>query len=235
MPVIVSLGAVSNCQFSLCRDFCDMYVLVRLQTVRALYKSKGMHDLSGYRLVIGSRKRHFVLFLNIGNCNVICIFGYMQVYFCYLKRWVPVGHFFCLPFEKAPRAQRWHQCAHNLLVLREALLEFQLSYDLGHNISSLGIKPKTSLLDAIKNAPSPSDKDSLRAFLGLSEYYARFVQGYALVVQPHRNLLKKHAKFDSTIETQNAFTSIKELILSAPAIKPFTYGVQSIITDASAK
>lgn len=62
------------------------------------------------------------------------------------------------------------------------LLVREVEY-LGHLISDKGIKPKFCKIKAIQKAPAPA-KDELRSFLGLCEYYAMFMPGYALTVQP---------------------------------------------------
>lgn len=62
---------------------------------------------------------------------------------------------------------------------------------LGHRITCNGIFPKEDLVNSLEKACKPHDKDSLCSFLGLGEYYARCVKGYAIVVEPLRQLLKK--------------------------------------------
>ncbi|KAJ1130344.1 hypothetical protein NDU88_008697 [Pleurodeles waltl] len=49
---------------------------------------------------------------------------------------------------------------------------------LGHEIDQDGIRPKKKLVEAIRNAPSPTSKDDLRSFLGLAEFYLKFVENF---------------------------------------------------------
>lgn len=51
---------------------------------------------------------------------------------------------------------------------------------LGHPISRDGIKPKLAHLDNISKAPIPENKEQLVAFLGLVEFYAKFIPNYPL-------------------------------------------------------
>ncbi|XP_069505554.1 small integral membrane protein 44 isoform X2 [Ambystoma mexicanum] len=46
---------------------------------------------------------------------------------------------------------------------------------LGYKISEKGISPKQNLMHAIIEAPEPTSKDEVRSFLGLAEYYAKFI------------------------------------------------------------
>ncbi|KAJ1116479.1 hypothetical protein NDU88_004690 [Pleurodeles waltl] len=64
--------------------------------------------------------------------------------------------------------------------------------------------------------PCPGDKDALRSFLGLSEYYSKFMQGYATTVEPLRKLLWKNEKYTWTQEQSAAFESVKQAIAAAP-------------------
>ena len=110
-----------------------------------------------------------------------------------------------------------------------------MSY-LGHIISGSGISPKTDLLAAIRLAPSPLDKDQLKSFLGLCEYYARFIQNFSLQTEPLRKLLKSKVPFLWSDEQETAFHLLKSLIITAPALQPFKDNLLSTITvDASGK
>ncbi|KAJ1191088.1 hypothetical protein NDU88_000404 [Pleurodeles waltl] len=75
---------------------------------------------------------------------------------------------------------------------------------------------KDDLVRAIRDAPCPGDKDALRSFLGLSEYYSKFMQGYATTVEPLRKLLRKNKKYTWTQEQSTAFESVKQAIAAAP-------------------
>lgn len=112
-------------------------------------------------------------------------------------------------------------------------LETEIEY-LGHIISSDGIKPKLDLVKAISDAPRPEDRDSPRSFLGLSEYYSRFVENYSEIVEPLRILLRKGEKFLWSESQSCAFQQIKNSIVKAPSLKPYNPEGANIITvDAS--
>ena len=111
----------------------------------------------------------------------------------------------------------------------------ELDY-LGHKITQEGIKPKDDLVSAINKAAAPTDKDTLRSFLGLGEYYARFVEGFAVFVEPMRKLLRKGVRFEWGVEQNLAFEKVKQLIVHAKALKPFDPEGKNVIkVDASTK
>lgn len=60
---------------------------------------------------------------------------------------------------------------------------------LGHVISAQGLLPNEDHLKAITKAPVPSDATALRSFLGLTAWYAKFMQDYASLVDPMREPL----------------------------------------------
>ncbi|KAJ1137106.1 hypothetical protein NDU88_003519 [Pleurodeles waltl] len=105
---------------------------------------------------------------------------------------------------------------------------------LGHTVSGNGVKPKTNLLEVIEKAPSPSNKDQLRSFLGLAEYYAKFVKNFADVAQPLHHMMKKNVKFEWSKECQQAYSALKLCIINAVELKPFVASDHTIVsTDAS--
>ncbi|CAG2216100.1 Retrovirus-related Pol polyprotein from transposon 17.6,Retrovirus-related Pol polyprotein from transposon 297 [Mytilus edulis] len=66
---------------------------------------------------------------------------------------------------------------------------------LGHKVSNEGIAPDKSKIDAITQYPVPRKLKDLRAFLGLSGYYRKFVQNYAKIAAPLYALTKKNCEF----------------------------------------
>ena len=81
--------------------------------------------------------------------------------------------------------------------------------------------------------PLSKDVLALKGFLGLIEYYSRFVKGYGLIVKPLTTLLKKEV-FKWTKEARGAFEDLKRVMINTPVLalpdskKPF-----EVHTDAS--
>ena len=69
-------------------------------------------------------------------------------------------------------------------------LKKQVVY-LGWRVDSAGFYPVQEKIDSIKNAPVPKDVGELRSFLGMVQYYSRFLPGLATTLVPLHQLLKK--------------------------------------------
>lgn len=65
---------------------------------------------------------------------------------------------------------------------------------LGHWISKGRIRMDERKVKAIVEWPAPSKVPELCSFLGLANYYQRFIKGYSKKVSPLTDLLKKNQK-----------------------------------------
>ena len=104
---------------------------------------------------------------------------------------------------------------YNLQVNKDKCKFFQeeISY-CGHKIDSNGLHKMQEKIEAIVNAPKPENLTQLRAFLGMVNYYARFLPNLASVLHPPNQLSQKDVKFQWTSATQKAFEKVKKLITS---------------------
>lgn len=110
----------------------------------------------------------------------------------------------------------------------------ELSF-LGHRVSAEGIAPLQTKVDAIINAPAPKDAATLRSFLGLVEYYSKFVPRLAEEVEPMRRLLRKDVHFDWDDAAKQSFAGVKRLLASHTVLRMFDPTLPVIVaTDASA-
>ncbi|RXN38376.1 putative protein K02A2.6-like protein [Labeo rohita] len=85
---------------------------------------------------------------------------------------------------------------------------------LGHVIDGRGVYPTKDKVRAIQNAPAPSNVKELRAFLGLVNYYGRFVPHQSTVLAPLYRLLKEQVVWQWGKKEQGAFNKCKELLTS---------------------
>ena len=64
---------------------------------------------------------------------------------------------------------------------------------LGHVVTRDGIKPDMKKVKAIQEWKRPSTQKGLRSFLGLANYYRRFIRDFSKLARPLSDLLKKGA------------------------------------------
>ena len=89
---------------------------------------------------------------------------------------------------------------------------------LGHLISADGISPLPDKLDTIKNMPTLKDAKE-KKFLGLTDYYRKFVPRFADISRPLTQLMKKEMKFMWTLECQKSFELLNSFLCGEPILK----------------
>ena len=93
-------------------------------------------------------------------------------------------------------------------------------------------------MKAIRDFPKPNSEGKVREFLGLVNFYHRFLQHCAAILQPLNDLLaganQKNKTISWTEEATTAFCSIKEALANATLlVHPHPDAATSIMTDAS--
>jgi transposase InsO family protein len=126
---------------------------------------------------------------------------------------------------------------------REAKLSFKLekcSFDqssvdfLGFVISTQGIAMDPSRVQSIKEWTTPRSALDIQVFLGLANFYRRFVKDFSKIATPLTALLKKNVKFTWNTSAQAAFDELKSRLTSAPILRHFDHTKPCVIeTDAS--
>ena len=66
---------------------------------------------------------------------------------------------------------------------------------LGHRIDAQGLHPTGDKLAAIRDAPQHENVSELRSFLGLLNYYDKFIPNLATITHPLNHLLQKNVPF----------------------------------------
>ena len=89
----------------------------------------------------------------------------------------------------------------------------QVEY-LGHLIDATGIHPTRNKVRAINEAPIPTNITQLRAFVGLINYYGKFIPQAAARMAPLYRLLEKDQAWVWTEECDSAFQTCKEMLTS---------------------
>ena len=105
---------------------------------------------------------------------------------------------------------------------------------LGYDVSSSGVSPDQDKLETVRSFPTPTTVKDIRSFLGLCNYYHRFVAGFAKIASPLNHLTRKGVAFEWCSECEAAFQMLKSRLCSPPILaypdfsRPF-----HLYTDAS--
>ncbi|XP_060085398.1 uncharacterized protein K02A2.6-like [Ylistrum balloti] len=84
----------------------------------------------------------------------------------------------------------------------------------GHEIDEKGLHKSADKVKAVVDAPRPENVSQVRSFLGLVNYYHRFIPNLATIIAPLNNLLGNDADgWKWSEQCEEAFTKVKELIV----------------------
>lgn len=83
---------------------------------------------------------------------------------------------------------------------------------LGHLLGQQGIKPLQSKVEAIQKAPQPKNVSELKSFLGMINYYGKFVPNLASELSPLYALLHRSAEWVWDIKCEEAFQHAKKFL-----------------------
>ena len=89
---------------------------------------------------------------------------------------------------------------------------------LGHIVSADGLEVDPAKVAAVQRWPQPSDIGQVRAFLGLGDYFRKFIQGYSNLVRPLNDLLHRDAKSAWDERCTAAFMGVKRALMHAPVL-----------------
>jgi RNase H-like domain found in reverse transcriptase/Reverse transcriptase (RNA-dependent DNA polymerase)/Integrase zinc binding domain/Chromo (CHRromatin Organisation MOdifier) domain/Retroviral aspartyl protease len=105
---------------------------------------------------------------------------------------------------------------------------------LGHIVGRQGVRMMEDKLKAIQDWPTPKGVDDLRAFLGTTGYYRKFVQNYSRVATPLTQLLHQQQSWHWGAAQQQAFTKLKDAMMQRPVLLLPDPSVPFVVTtDAS--
>ena len=90
----------------------------------------------------------------------------------------------------------------------------------GYIFSKDGLKPDPAKVECLHKMPPPQNVNELRSFLGMANYSARFIQNFASLTAPLRELIKKGTKWEWSKTEQEAFEKVKES-LSADTVMTY--------------
>ena len=111
----------------------------------------------------------------------------------------------------------------------------QVEY-LGHVVSAHGISVDPAKVKAITDWPVLRSKTEVRSFLGLANYYRRFIENFSAITAPLSALVHDSApenvEWSPTLD--RAFAKVKYVLTHAPVLRTYDPNLKCIlITDAS--
>jgi transposase InsO family protein len=111
---------------------------------------------------------------------------------------------------------------------------------LGFILCSEGLRPDPGKVSAILNYKTPTKIKEVRQFLGMANFYSRFIENFSKIVAPISDLLKgikngqKVTKFLWPREAEEAFNTIKSKMISAPILANPNFSLPfTVQTDSS--
>ena len=107
---------------------------------------------------------------------------------------------------------------------------------LGHIVGNGIVHSEIDKVEAIRSFSIPKTKTDIRAFLGLTGYYRRFILNYATIALPLTDLTKKAAPNQVCWNShcEQAFAKLKDLLCSSPILQSPDFTRPFVLqTDAS--
>lgn len=128
------------------------------------------------------------------------------------------------------------QCEKVDLRLNEQKCKFaetEVDY-VGHIFGADGLKPNQDRIKSITDMAVPDDKKSLQRFLGMVNYFGKFIPNLSTLTHPLRELLEKDVAWHWTERHDTAISKLKEALTQAPVLKFFDVEANiKISVDAS--
>jgi hypothetical protein len=153
--------------------------------------------------------------ISFGLTNALVYFMYMmnKVFMEYLDKFVVVFIDDILVYSKSEEEHEGHlrlvlqKLRDHKLYAKLSKCEFwlkQVAFS-GHVISKGGIYVDPSKVQDVLSWKAPTSVSDIHSFLGLAEYYQRFIEGFSKISKPMTELLKKDKQFKWTPACEASF------------------------------
>lgn len=107
---------------------------------------------------------------------------------------------------------------------------------LGHLVSSRGVCIDPARTQGIRDFPPPKDVKGIARFVGMVNFYRRFIPNIAELAAPLNALRRKGAKFSWGEEQQTSFELLKEAVMQPPVLAMPDFTKDFVLqTDASSQ
>ncbi|XP_062711786.1 uncharacterized protein K02A2.6-like isoform X1 [Aedes albopictus] len=141
----------------------------------------------------------------------------------------------------------WEDCRRKLYLVLERLAKANIKVNLkkckffvtelpylGHILTNKGLSPCPLKIETIREAKAPRNVSELKAFLGLLNYYSKFIPNLSSRIQCLYGLLKKNVRFLWTDECEQTFKDCKSFLLRPCLLEYFDPTKPIVVTtDAS--
>jgi hypothetical protein len=105
---------------------------------------------------------------------------------------------------------------------------------LGHIVSKDSVAMDPAKIQAIKERLPPKNVKQVQQYLGICNYYRRFIKDFSKIAKPLFGLLQKDKKWDWTPECQAAFEGLRDKLVQYPILRHPDYKKPFMLhTDAS--
>jgi hypothetical protein len=105
---------------------------------------------------------------------------------------------------------------------------------LSHIVNEQGIRPDPKKVEGVQTWPVPKNVHDVKSFLGLVNYFRKFIEHYSEMAVPLMNLMKKSHPWVWTGRCQDAFELLKQKLTEAPLLRtPDESFPYEVVTDAS--
>jgi hypothetical protein len=89
-------------------------------------------------------------------------------------------------------------------------------------------------VSAVRDWPTPTTLRDVRAFIGFSNFYRRFIKDFSSIARPLHDLTKKDVPWQWHAEQQHAFDTLKEKFCQEPILKVYDPNLETRVeVDAS--
>ena len=104
---------------------------------------------------------------------------------------------------------------------------------LGFIVGREGIKPDPKKVEAVTTWPTPTSVKDIQQFLGLTNFFRKFILGYANLAAPLTELTKKKVTWKWSSECEESFQDLKAKLTAAPVLAiPDPAAPFELITDS---
>jgi hypothetical protein len=110
----------------------------------------------------------------------------------------------------------------------------QIKYS-GHIVDKQGIRPDPKKVEAIQTWPVPKNVHDICSFLGLVNYFRKFIEHYFEIAVPLTDLTRKSRPWVWAGRCQDAFELLKQKLIEAPLLRTpnelLPYDVVTVASD----